>query len=39
VEQWRYQFRTWSTIKDNQIGRFSSQHKENVSILDFFLFV
>ena len=29
VEQWRYQFRLWSTIPDDQIARFTSDCKEN----------
>ncbi|KAI9004151.1 P-loop containing nucleoside triphosphate hydrolase protein, partial [Gaertneriomyces semiglobifer] len=28
VEQWRREFRTWSTVKDGQIARFTSQDKE-----------
>ncbi|KAH3757657.1 transcription factor IIH subunit [Pelomyxa schiedti] len=32
VDQWREQFRMWSTIQDNQISRFTSELKEGMSV-------
>jgi DNA excision repair protein ERCC-3 len=28
VDQWAYQFKLWSTVKDEQITRFTSENKE-----------
>ena len=30
VDQWRFQFRLWTNIKENQISRFTAVHKEDL---------
>lgn len=30
VDQWRFQFRLWTTIKESQISRFTAVHKEEL---------